>query len=162
MDGRARRQLQRDVVVPVSADRACARLIRLFALDTGRGRLELTVGPGRNGRFVTNRVAGVMSGPRPRRSTSTFSLHWEPLGLSRRALPALDAEVGVTPIDETACLLSIVARYTVPFRGVGVVADRAVMSRVADATVRALLRQWADAISTSPRSPSYPVRSVTT
>lgn len=163
MDSGTRRRLQRDVVLPMSADRASARLVQLFALQTGRRRVELTVGPGRNGRLVTSRVAGVVSGPDHRLSTTAFALHWEPLGLARRGLPALDAEFGVTPIDQTACLLSIIGCYDVPFRGVGVVADRAVMGRIADATVSSLLRQWAGAIhGSAPMLPASPVRSVRT
>ena len=79
-------------------------------------------------------------------------------------LPLAGDRARVTPIDQTACLLSMVAEYGVPFRGVGVAAERAVMRRVADATLQSLLREWAArAINGSTTSLSaYPSRSVTT
>jgi hypothetical protein len=142
-----RRAVQADIVLPVSAVRACDRLARAF---DDAARVHLAVGPRRGTHFPAKRVHGTLTGPSHRGSTYVFSLTWEPVGFGAAAYPTLDAKVGVTPIDATTSLLSIVAHYEPPFGTVGATADRAAMSRVADATVSSLLHRLAHAITHAP------------
>jgi hypothetical protein len=51
-----------------------------------------------------------------------------------RLFPAFDAQVAVTAIDDTSCLLTIAGTYDPPFGRVGAVLDRTVMHGVAAAT----------------------------
>jgi len=56
---------------------------------------------------------------------------------SREALfPALEGEVEVAPVGVDRTQLSMTARYTPPFGLLGRVADRALLHRVAEATVK--------------------------
>jgi len=56
---------------------------------------------------------------------------------SKEALfPALDGEVEVAPVGRDRTQLSMTARYTPPFGLLGRVADRALLHRVAEATVK--------------------------
>jgi hypothetical protein len=48
--------------------------------------------------------------------------------------PAFDAEVAVTAIDDTSCLLTIAGTYDPPFGRVGAVLDRTLMHGLAAAT----------------------------
>jgi len=50
--------------------------------------------------------------------------------------PALDGEIEVAPVGADATQLSMTARYTPPFGLLGRVADRALLHRVAEATVK--------------------------
>ena len=85
-------------------------------------------------------------------STSTESrsmqvaLRWEPVGASRHMLPSLDGNLTLIDTGPATSSLSIIASYRPPLGAVGKAVDRAVMSRVADATMSALLREVADHI----------------
>lgn len=62
-------------------------------------------------------------------------LRWKPE--SNEALfPALDGEIEVAPVGAESTQLSMTARYTPPFGLLGRVADRALLHRVAEATVK--------------------------
>lgn len=54
-------------------------------------------------------------------------------------LPAMDAEIEVAPMGRAHTQLAMTARYTPPFGLVGRVADRALLHRVAEATVKDFL-----------------------
>jgi hypothetical protein len=78
-------------------------------------------------------------------SKSVFPLRWEasgPAGL----FPALDADLEVAPLGPGRAQLAISARYVPPFGAVGRVIDRAVLSRVAEATLKDFLDRVAEAI----------------
>jgi len=50
--------------------------------------------------------------------------------------PALDGEIEVAPVGASRTQLSMTARYTPPFGLLGRVADRALLHRVAEATIK--------------------------
>jgi hypothetical protein len=60
--------------------------------------------------------------------------------------PSLDADLEVAPIRPGRTQLAMNARYVPPFGTVGRVIDRAVLSRVAEATLKDFLDRVADAI----------------
>ena len=71
-------------------------------------------------------------------------VRWEVTGPGGRLFPALDADLELATVENaTGSRLSIVARYHPPLAVVGVALDRLVMSRVASATMTAILREVA-------------------
>jgi hypothetical protein len=76
--------------------------------------------------------------------TFVIPLRWEATGPASRLYPALDANIGITPVDDLTCVLSIIGTYTPPLGFVGTTLDRAALSRVATATVDAFLSSLAD------------------
>ena len=141
-----------DTVLPVTAERARDELARLFTSGNGHRAVLLSAGPSRRSHGVTKKVAATLTEPRRHGSTYLFELHWWPVGFGTKAYPTLHAKIGVTPIDALSSLLSIVASYTPPFGAVGTAADRAAMSRVAEATVDSLIHRLAADITHAART----------
>jgi hypothetical protein len=78
-------------------------------------------------------------------SKSFFRLRWKASdhpGL----FPALDADIEVAPLGADWAQLAMSARYVPPLGAVGRTIDRALLSRVAEATVKDFLDHVADAI----------------
>ena len=61
--------------------------------------------------------------------------------------PALDADLEVAPLGTGSTQLSISARYVPPLGKIGRLIDRAVLSRVAEATVKDFLDRVAFAVT---------------
>jgi hypothetical protein len=68
-------------------------------------------------------------------------MHWEAVGPTARFYPALDAKIGLTPVDELTTLLSLIGTYRPPIGRLGAGLDRAAMSHVATATVDTFLHE---------------------
>jgi len=83
------------------------------------------------------------SSRRDRGRTSISELHWTPTGRWYRIYPTVDADVAVTAIDDTSCLLTIAGAYQPPLGRFGRLADRAVMHRFAASTAT----EFADRLS---------------
>jgi hypothetical protein len=86
-------------------------------------------------------------------SKIVFPMRWtasEAAGL----FPSLDADLEVAPLRPGRTQLAMSARYVPPFGTVGRVIDRAVLSRVAEATLKDFLDRVADAIMGSRDAPS--------
>jgi hypothetical protein len=84
-----------------------------------------------------------LGGPVRSGSKVVFPLRWAasgPAGL----FPSLDADLEVAPVGDGRTQLAMSARYVPPFGGVGRVIDRAVLSRVAEATLKDFLDRVAD------------------
>lgn len=144
------REVRTDIVLPMSSHQACERLIRLFSMHSGAAPLRLLVGPRRDSDFPAKQVEGTVIGPVHRGATDVFELDWEPTGATAGAYPSLHARLGITSVDATSSLMSIYAEYNPPLGAVGASADRALMSRVANATVTAVLHRLAHAITHAP------------
>lgn len=97
-----------DVVVPCRADRAYLRL-------------ETELGP----RITRRRDYG---------RTSIAELHSRFDRLRDHFFPSFDAELAVTAIDDTSCLLTVASTYEPPFGRFGEVLDRTVMHGLGAAT----------------------------
>ena len=78
-------------------------------------------------------------------SKSFFPLRWTASGHAG-LFPALDADLEVAPIGPGRTQLAMSARYVPPFGAVGRTIDRALLSRVAEATVKDFLDRVAEAI----------------
>jgi hypothetical protein len=81
-------------------------------------------------------------------SKTVFPLRWAasgPVGL----FPALDADLEVAPLGSGRTQLAMSARYVPPFGALGRVVDRAVLSRVAEATLKDFLDRVAFTIMAS-------------
>jgi hypothetical protein len=139
--------IKADAVLPVCAERARDELSRLFTTGDSYQDILLRVGPSRAAHGITKQVAATLAPPEQRETTYVFTLRWRPVGLIAGAFPTLIAKLGVTTIDEITSLLSIVASYVPPLGALGSTADRAALSRVADATVAALLQRLAREIT---------------
>jgi hypothetical protein len=72
-------------------------------------------------------------------------LHWSAKGASG-LFPSLDADLEVAPLGSHRTQLSMSARYVPPLGAVGRAIDRALLSRVAEATLKDFLDHVRDAI----------------
>lgn len=59
----------------------------------------------------------------------------------------LDADITLTPAGQRATRLALAGSYQAPLGGLGARLDKAVLNRVATATIRALLRNVADSLA---------------
>src|SRR6185437_14659969 len=85
--------------------------------------------------------------------TMTLGLRWEAVGVTGGLFPVLDGNLMLTGVDDDTTQLGLVVSYRPPLGNLGARLDKAILSRVADATIRALLRNLATAL-VSPESPS--------
>jgi hypothetical protein len=93
-------------------------------------------------------------GPSVASSSKTFlPIRWQASELPG-LFPALDADLEVAPLGPGRTRLAISARYAPPLGALGRAIDRAVLSRVAEATLKDFLDGVADAIVRSTALPS--------
>ncbi len=72
--------------------------------------------------------------------TSTgLAIRWEATGPGGRLFPVLDADIGLASAGEGLTLLTITASYRPPLGSLGEALDRAILHRVATATIRGFL-----------------------
>jgi hypothetical protein len=101
------------------------------------------VGP-RGATWGLSRLVRVRTLPPVRRAESTtIGLRWEAAGLTGDLFPVLDAELTLTPDGPTRTRVELVGSYRPPLGRAGRTLDRAVMGRVAEATIRSFLEQAA-------------------
>ena len=104
----------------------------------------MPVGP-RGSQIPANEVMVQLLSGSYRDQTFVVPLRWEATGHSGRLFPALDASIELTGGDQPqTSRLSIIGRYEPPLSKLGEALDRAVMSRVASATINALVRETAN------------------
>ena len=75
-------------------------------------------------------------------------MRWQATGVTGEFFPALDADLVLTPEGESATRVELVGIYRPPLGRVGMALDRAVMKRVAEATLRSLVERAAAALAT--------------
>ena len=85
--------------------------------------------------------------PVRRGATLTMPLRWEAAGAADDLFPVLDADLILTRDGDEQVLLGLSGSYRPPFGRAGAVLDRAVMKRIATATVRSLLENMARMIA---------------
>jgi hypothetical protein len=85
-----------------------------------------------------------------RDDSAVLTLRWEAAGPGGRLFPALDADITLIPAGEHATLLRLAGAYRPPLGPVGAGLDRAVLHRVAAATIRAFMSRVADSIGPGP------------
>jgi hypothetical protein len=105
---------------------------------------QVGVGPmgPRLGRRVTIHVGQPVRFP----SMTSVPLTWEPVGLDG-VLPRLDADIELGSLGDDRTQLAISARYRPPLGVVGRTADRVLLHRVAEATLKDFLDRVGAAIT---------------
>jgi hypothetical protein len=87
----------------------------------------------------------------PRRGRSIgLAIRWEATGPSGGLFPVLDADLTVAPYGERITILAIAGAYRPPLGAAGAALDRAILHRMAEATIRAFLAQVARRITGQP------------
>jgi len=71
--------------------------------------------------------------------SARWAIRWEAAGAGGGLFPVLDADIILTPAGDQATLLTLTGSYRPPFGPVGAALDRALLHRVAAATVRNFL-----------------------
>jgi hypothetical protein len=107
-------------------------------------RLLAEVGFGEAIRLRRNVMVDIGS-PIHASSKTFFPLRWTASGHAG-LFPALDADIEVAPLGSDRAQLAMSARYVPPLGAVGRTIDRALLSRVAEATLKDFLDRVADAI----------------
>ena len=79
--------------------------------------------------------------------TALLTLRLESIGPGGGLFPALDADITLAPAGERATRVTLAGAYRPPLAGLGAGLDRAIMHRVATATIRSLLNRMVDAIA---------------
>jgi len=92
-----------------------------------------------------------------RGESAVLALRWQAAGRGGRLFPVLDADIWLTPAGEHSARLSLAGVYRPPLGALGAGLDRAVLHRVADATVQSLLARMADVLA-RPQGPQPPSR----
>ena len=108
------------------------------ASDRGE-RLLIEVGFGERLR-VSKRVEVSIGDPRLLGAALYLPVSWQATGPSG-LFPVLEGDLELAPLGEGRTQLAISARYTPPLDGFGALADRALLHRVAESTVKGFLDQ---------------------
>ncbi len=77
----------------------------------------------------------------------TLGLRWEATGVAGGLFPVLDADITLTPVGEHATRLALAPSYRPPLSRLGVALDKAILNHLATGTIRALLRDVANALA---------------
>jgi hypothetical protein len=108
-------------------------------------RLLAEVGFGDDVR-IARTVALTVGEPTRISAKTSIPLGWSASGPGG-LFPALDADLEIAPLEDGRCQLAISARYAPPLGVVGRAIDRAVLARVAEATVKDFLDRVRDSIA---------------
>jgi carbon monoxide dehydrogenase subunit G len=82
-----------------------------------------------------------------REDSATWAVRWEAAGRGGALFPALDADITLTPAGEQATTLTVTGVYRPPLGGLGAGLDRAIMHRVAQATIRTFTHHIGSALA---------------
>jgi hypothetical protein len=149
-----------ETVVPAEPGRLWAGLTSLA--ETGelrrasraayrQGGAQLRVGPLGDRPGLSKLVAVRFLAPLEHGGTPTLPLRWEATGPAGELFPVLDANLIAVPEGPAKTRLVLTGAYRPPLGRVGSTLDKAILNRVAHATLRALLSSLADVLTTSGR-----------
>jgi hypothetical protein len=79
-----------------------------------------------------------------------LAIRWQATGPGGGLFPVLDADLTMTPAGERVTILTLAGAYRPPLGTMGVALDRAILHRVASATIQAFLAQVAGRIAGQP------------
>jgi hypothetical protein len=143
-----------DVTIGAGARAAQARFANLlhgrWLAETSQAACEggiaglLRVGPA--GPVAARLVRVCFLDPVYRGDVMTVGLRWEAAGATGGLFPVLDANISISPAGDDAARLALAGSYRPPLGRLGAGLDRAIMHRVAAATMRCLLQSVAEAL----------------
>ena len=107
----------------------------------------IRVGPFGDASGISKQVQVRLIGPVRRDATTTVWLRWEATGPAGGLFPVLDADLLLRPVGLERTRMTLNGCYRPPLGRLGAGLDRAVLHRVATATIRNLLRGIADALA---------------
>jgi hypothetical protein len=138
--------LRADVVEDVMTADPGAWLAPIAQRANIRGdHLLADVGIGERHRL--ERTVEIRTGDPIRAATKTVvPLSWRAVGATRGLFPTLDADLEIAPLGLEASHLAISARYAPPLGVIGQVLDRALLHRIAEATLKDFLDNVAEAV----------------
>lgn len=146
-----------EVAVDTQFETAAARLVNYIYRDALRGAsgaaydagiaAALRVGPFGDSPGLSKLVHVRFLDPVRHGASMTVALRWEAAGVTGELFPVLDADLILTPDGDDQSQLAAIGSYRPPFGRAGAVLDRAIMHRLATATIRSLLASVADAIA---------------
>ena len=96
---------------------------------------------------IERKVEITLGAPVELASKTVLPLRWTPYA-GQGMFPALEADLEVAHLEAARTQLAMSARYDPPLRALGRVLDRAILSRIAEATIKDFLDQVANAIIT--------------
>lgn len=143
-------------LLQVGFSTARIRLADLASLD-GLSRLSheayqdgieqvIRVGPRGDRPGVSKLVRISFLDPVQHEDAMRLGLRWEAVGVTGGLFPVLDGDLMLAKVNDDTTTLGLVASYRPPLGQLGAALDRAIISKVADATARALLRSIGFAI----------------
>jgi hypothetical protein len=148
--------IEGEVPLAVSFDDARRRLARLALSGTlasasedayGQGVTELVrVGPRGAGPAMSKLVEVRFQNLLENDDHAGLAVRWEATGAGGSLFPALDGDITVVPADGQSAMLRLTGSYRPPLGALGTVLDKAILHRVATATIRAFLDLIAAAI----------------
>jgi hypothetical protein len=156
--------ITRNLIIDTGFDAVRARLAQLVdggkLTDVSREVYEaaipglMRVGPFGDASGISKLVQVRLIGPVWRDGTWTVWLRWEATGTARGLFPVLDADLMILAegTDKTRIMLN--GCYRPPLGRLGAGLDRAVLHRVASATICALLRSIAGELNEPERVPA--------
>lgn len=146
-----------EVLLDVSFDAARARVVTVACGGSlmnasrhayGHGIAGLArVGPLGYGAGMSRLVRVHYRDPVTRGGCVVLTLRWEATGPGGVLFPALDADITLTPAGEQASLLRLDGAYRPPLGALGAELDKAILHRVATATIQAFISRIGDAIA---------------
>jgi hypothetical protein len=140
-----------EVLLGVGFGTARARLGRLAQGNLLLGSSEDAYAYGRVGAaWVSKLVQVQVRALAESEGCARWAIRWEAPGPGGRLFPVLDADLTLTPGEEHATLLGLTGAYRPPFGPLGGALDRAVLHRVAAATIRNFLARVAEQITAEP------------
>jgi hypothetical protein len=135
-------------VVDILTGLANDGLAGIAELADERGEALLgEAGVGHGGARLARTIAVRVEPPVRIGSTTVVPLHWE-AAHGAGLFPSMDADLEISPLGDTTHL-AVSARYVPPMGRFGRVVDRAVLHRVAEATIKDFLDRVAAAVETA-------------
>ena len=146
-----------EVTVAAGFDVAAARLTHFVNRGALRVASEaayqggqvagLRVGPFGEVRGLSKLVQVRFTEPIQRDVSITVPLRWEATGPAGELFPVLDADLTLTADGDGQTRVRLDGSYRPPFGRAGAALDRAMMSRLAEATIRSLVESVAEAVA---------------
>jgi hypothetical protein len=121
------------------------------------GRLATEVGVGSGWTWVGRRVSLQVGQPSPGPGRCSVPLSWSAES-HPELFPVLHGVLELTPVSPGRTLLALEATYGPPAGAVGELADRAILHRLAEATVRGFLERTARVLERVARAQAPPPR----